>query len=134
MDLANVNSYIYQESLPKNKEIFLWIFHELDIQPRNSRPYCLLEPIIIPHKTNKILPDPRESASISSEIDHKLNQEYEISASLSELDMMLRKLESEDAPVPSTEEETNAWTVLDSLGTIANDLIKTKRGAYCCVT
>ena len=35
--------------------------------------------------------------------------------------MILRQLESEVAPIPSTEEETNAWTVLDSLGTIAND-------------
>ena len=35
--------------------------------------------------------------------------------------MMLRQLESEDAPIPSTEEETDAWTILDSIGTIAND-------------
>ena len=65
-----------------------------------------------PHETNELLQDPRESASLSSKIDHILNQEYEISASLSELDMMLRQLESEDAPTPSTEEETNAWTAL----------------------
>ena len=43
-------------------------------------------------------------------------------ASLSELDLMLRQLESEDAPPPSIEEEeTNAWTVIDSMGTIVND-------------
>ena len=53
--------------------------------------------------------------------DHRLNQEYEISASLSELDMMLRQLESEDTPIPNTEEETNAWTILDSIEAIAND-------------
>ena len=68
--------------------------------------------LFIPQETNEILPDSRESASILSEIDHMLNQEYEISVSLSELDMMLRQLESEDAPLPSTEEETNAWTVI----------------------
>ena len=40
--------------------------------------------------------------------------------------MMLRQLESEDTPLPSTEGETNAiekenvWTILDSIGTIAN--------------
>ena len=34
---------------------------------------------------------------------------------------MLRQLESEDAPLPSTEEETNSWILLDSLGTIVND-------------
>ena len=119
-DPSNVNSYIHQQSLPKPKEIFLWILHELDIQPRNSRPYYLSEPVIIPHETKKLLQDPRESASLSSKIDHILNQECEISASLSDLDMMLRQLESEDAPPPSTDEETNAWTVLDSLGHIAN--------------
>ena len=37
---------------------------------------------------------------------------------------MLRQLESEDTPLPSTEEETNvreeenAWIALDSIGTI----------------
>ena len=35
--------------------------------------------------------------------------------------MMLRQFESEHAPIPSTEEETNAWTILDSMGTIANE-------------
>ena len=59
--------------------------------------------------------------SILCEIDHILNQEYEIATSLSELDLMLRQFESEDAPLPNTEEETNAWTVIDSMGTIAND-------------
>ena len=68
----------------------------------------------------------QEKPSLSSEIDHILNQEYAISASLSELDMMLRQLESEDTPLPSTEEETNAreeenaWITLDSIGTIAD--------------
>ena len=97
-DPDNVNSYIYQQSLPKNKEIIPWILHELDTQPRNSRPHYILEPIIIPQETNETLPDPREwnqpikSACISSEIDHILNQQYEISTSLSEFDMMLRQL------------------------------------------
>ena len=50
-----------------------------------------------PEETNERLPDPREwnqpreSASIPSEIDHILNHEYEISASLSELDLMFRQ-------------------------------------------
>ena len=104
------------------------ILHKLDIQPRNSRPYYLSEPVIIPHETNELLQDPRESASLSSEIDHILNQEYEISASLSELDMMLRNLESEDALLQRKEEETNSWTVLDSSGTIAMTLMRTERG------
>ena len=91
-DPSNINSYVYQQSLPKDKEIFLWILHELDTQPRRpSRPYNLPEPIIIPPGTDEKLTDPRlESASISSEIHHILNQKYEISASISQLDLMLR--------------------------------------------
>ena len=62
------------------------------------------------------------STDISSEVDHVLNQEFEISTSLSELDLILRQLDSEDVPPSNTEtEETNAWTVLDTLGTIAVD-------------
>ena len=74
---------------------------------------------------NELLQDPRE-LSLSIEIDHILNQEYAISASLSELDMMLRNLESEDIPLPSTEEKTNAreednaWITLGSIWTMAN--------------
>ena len=129
-----MNSYIYQQSLPKNKEIFPWILHELDTQPKNLRPYYQLEPIIIPLEANESLQDPRShpkalqdpleanelsqdpEPSLSEEIDHLLNQEYAVSASLSELDMMLRNLESEDTP--NREEETYAngdiWKLIDS--------------------
>ena len=115
-----MNSYIYQQSLPKNTEIFPWILHELDTQPKNSRPHYQLEPIIIPLEASESLQDPRPhpretwqdpleanelketwqdpELSLSEEIDHLLSQEYAISASLSELDMMLRNLESEDTP------------------------------------
>ena len=58
---------------------------------------------------------------ISSEIDHILNQEYEIAASLSELDLMLRQLEFEDASLPNSDEETNACNIINSIGTIVND-------------
>ena len=131
-DATDMNSYIYQQSLPKNKEIFPWILHELDTQPRNSRPYYQLDPIIIPLETNELLQDPRPhqdpinketqvqvpEPSLSDEIDHLLSQEYAISASLSELDMMLRNLESEDIPPLKREEETNVkeedtWRLID---------------------
>ena len=121
-----MNSYIYQQSLPKNKEIFPWILHELDTQPKNSRPYCQPEPIIIPLEANELLQDPRPhlketpqdpELSLSEEIDHLLSQEYAISASLSELDMMLRNLESEDTPVNREEEtyakEEDIWRLID---------------------
>ena len=110
-DPTNMNSYIYQQSLPKNKEIFLWILHQLDIQPRNSRPYYQPEPINIPLETNELLQDPRQTPlqdpielSLSNEIDHILNQEYAISASLSELDMMLRNLNQKTYP-----HQTEKW-------------------------
>ena len=99
VDPSNMNTCIYQQSLPKNKEIFPWILHKLDTQPRNSRPYYQPDPIIIPLETNELLQDPRPhpketqvqdlELSLSEERDHLLSQEYAISASLSELDMML---------------------------------------------
>ena len=109
----------------------MWILHELDILPkRPSRPYNLQKLIIIPQEVEEKLTDPRfiESMSISSEIDHINNQEHEISTSLSDLNQMLRQLESEDVPLPNTEEETNAWTLIDSMGTIANDFNLKKGG------
>ena len=97
------------------------------MQPRNSRPYYQPDPVNIPLETDELLQEPREThlqdpieLSLSNEIDYILNQEYAISASLSELDMMLRNLEPEDIPLSSTEEETNAkeegaWITLDSI-------------------
>ena len=94
-DPKNTNSYIYQESLPKNKEIFPWILHELDTQTRHSRPYYQPEPISIPLEATEPLQDPRPQPSLSDEIDFLLNEEYSISASLNELDQMLRNMEAE---------------------------------------
>ena len=122
-DPRNMNSYIYQQSLLKNKEIFPWILHKLDTQTKTSRPYHQLEPVIIQLESTEPLHDPRPhpeatQTSLSEEIDHLLNQEYAISTSLSELDIMLRNLESEE----NREEETNAnednediWKLIDSI-------------------
>ena len=71
-DPTNMNSYIYQQSLPKNKEIFPWILRKLDTQPRNSRPYYQPDPINIPLETNEThepLQDLIE-LSLSNAIDH----------------------------------------------------------------
>ena len=101
-DPMDINSYIYQQPLPKNKEIFPWILHELDTKTKTSRPYYQPEPIIIPLESTEPLQDPRSrphpeaTSSLSDEIDHLLNQEYAISAPLSELDNMLRNLEAEE--------------------------------------
>ena len=68
-------------------------------------------------------PHPKETLqdpepSLSEEIDHLLNQEYAISASLSELDMMLRNIESEDTPNREEEayaKEEDIWRLIDSI-------------------
>ena len=119
-----VNSYLYQQTMPKNKEAFPWIPHELDTLTRISSPYHIKESIIIPHEAEKQLPDIRyqlentteETTSISSKKDYILHQEFEISTSLSGFDYMLRQLEADDVPPPNytEEEETETWTVLDS--------------------
>ena len=127
-DPKNINSYIYQQSLPKNKEIFPWILHELDTQTRHSRPYYQLEPITIPLEATEPLQDPRPHSSLSEaeplqdlrphsslsdEIDFLLNQEYSISASLNELDQMLRSIEAEDRE--DTLENEDLLKIIDSI-------------------
>ena len=102
--------------------------------PRSFRPYHIKKPIIIPQEADKQLPDPRlektteESTctKILSEIDHILNQKFEISTSLSELDLVLRQLDAEDVPPPkyTEEEEIDPWTILDTFGTITMDDFK----------
>ena len=125
-----VNSYLYQQTMLKNREAFSWILHEFYTLPKNSRPYHIKMPIIIPHEIEKQLPDPRpqpennieETTSMSSEIYHILNQKFDISTLLSKLDYMLRQLEADETVPPpnyTEEEETEAWTVLDSFRTIA---------------
>ena len=113
----------------KNKEIFPWILHELDTQTRHSRPYYQLEPITIPleateplqdlrpqsslSEATEPLQDPRPHSSLSDEIDFLLNQEYSISASLTELDQMLRSIEAEDRE--DTPENEDLLKIIDSI-------------------
>ena len=59
VDPSQINSYLYEETLPKNNKVFPWILLELDALPRISRPYHIKEPIIIPQEAEKQLPDPR---------------------------------------------------------------------------
>ena len=67
-DPMDINSYIYQQSLPKNKEIFLWILRKPDTKTKTSRPYYQLEPTIIPLESAEPLQDPREvTTSLSDE-------------------------------------------------------------------
>ena len=80
----------------------------------------------------KQLPDPRlhqealEGTTSTISLDHILNQELEVSTSLSELNYMLRQTEAnETAPTLNHTErdETTAWTVLNSIGTTTMDKI-----------
>ena len=60
MNPTLVNSYLYQQTVPKNIEAFTWILQEFDaLPPKSSRPYYINEPIIILLKAVKQLPDPR---------------------------------------------------------------------------
>ena len=55
-----------------------------------------------------------------------MNQELEVSTSLSELNYMLRQLEADEIVQPpnyTEKKETKAWTVLHSFGTITVDEI-----------
>ena len=68
--------------MPTNTEAFPWMLQELDAPPpRISRPYYINEPIIVPLKAFKQLPDPRlqqetpeETTSTFSELHQMLNQ------------------------------------------------------------
>ena len=56
-------SYIYQQTMPKDMEIFSWILHSLDVSlmpPKVYKPHYLLvkEPINIPHYSIEQLEDP----------------------------------------------------------------------------
>ena len=69
VDPSQVNSYLYQQTLPKNKAVIPWILHELSTPPRRSRPNHIKEPIITPQEAETHLPDPRsqDTSDISSE-------------------------------------------------------------------
>ena len=108
--------------MPKSKEAFPWILQELGALPhRILRPYYINEPIIIPLEAVKSLPDPRlqqeiieETTSTFSELDQILNQEVEVSTSLSELDYMLRQLEADETVAPPNYTEKRGDKSLDS--------------------
>ena len=61
-------------------------------------------------------PHPEVTTSLSEEIDNLLNQEYAISASLSELDILLRNLESqereEETITKEDEENEDIWKLI----------------------
>ena len=121
-DSSTSNSYIYQPTMPKNKEMFLWILCALDtapMPPRVHKPHYLLvnDPINIPFNSTEDLKDPRldyYTPTSPSWVDY---------STLSELDQMLHaQLETEEVTTTEepSEERTPAmqWITLDSIGTV----------------
>ena len=133
-DPSTSNSYIYQQTMPKNKEMFPWILHALDtalMSPRVYKPQYLLvkDPINILFNSTEELKDPRLDY-YTPRTSPSLTKDY---SELSELDAMLHaQLETEgvttttteepsvDTTLQAPEERTPAmqWVILDSIGTI----------------
>ena len=97
-----MNSYLYQQTMPKNKEMFPWILQFLEVPPPPPRtckaPYLLVKALYIPHNAAEILEDlrlvyysPRDRTS-SRFITH-------YNDNISELEQMVHKeLESDSEP------------------------------------
>ena len=134
-DPSTSNGYIYQQTMPKNKEMFPWILHALDtalMPPRVYKPRYLLvkDPINMAFNSTEELKDPRFDY-YSPRTSPSLTKDY---SELSELDVMLHtQLETEgftttttteeptnDTTLQALEEETPAmeWIILDSIGII----------------
>ena len=141
-DSGTRESYIYQQTMLKNKEMFPWVLHSLDVPlmpPKVQKPHYLLvkEPINIPYDSVEQLEDPRlnnysprSSISVShyndsiSELDAMLHKEHETEDEiLPEETTSTVKNSIHDTPLEVPEEETLAsdWIILDIIGTIDND-------------
>ena len=102
----------------------LFVLHTKDLMSQSLYPMKLLNKSPdqrLQRENAKTIVTMEKTTSISSEIDQILNQEFEISTSLSEFNYMLRQLDADETvPPPNyTGKETETWTVLDSFGTIA---------------
>ena len=117
-DPSTSNSYIYQQTMSKNKEMFPWILQALDtapMPPRVHKPHYLLvkDLMDIPLNSTEELKDPRleyYSSTAPSWADQ---------SELSELDQMLRALETTTTTDRSAEEtQAMQWITLDTIGTV----------------
>ena len=107
-----MNSYLYQQMMPKNKEMFLWVLHSLESPqplPRIYKPLYLLtkDTITIPLETNEDLKDPR--------LEHYPSTSPSWASDLTELDHLLRT-QLEDTETNEKTTPTIEWTILDSIG------------------
>ena len=114
-DPSTSNSYIYQQTMPKN-EMFPWILHTLDIAPmppRVHKPWYLLvkDPINIPYISTEKREDPRLDY-YSPRNPPSLTKDW---SELSELDAMLcTQLETEGLITKTTTEEPIDDTTIEA--------------------
>ena len=111
-DPSHMNSYLYQQMMPKNKEMFPWVLHSLEapqLPPRIYKPLYLLtkDTITIPLETNEDLKDPR--------LEHHPSTSPSWASDLTELDHLLRT-QLEDTETNEKTTPTIEWTILDSIG------------------
>ena len=121
-DPSTSNSYICQQTMPKNKEMFPWILQELDtdpMPPRVHKPFYLLvkDPVNIPFNSTEESKDPRLEYYLPT------SPSWVDQSELSELDQVLRAQLETEATNPTTrsaEERTPAmqWITLDTIGTV----------------
>ena len=110
-DPSHMNSYLYQQTMPKNKEMFPWVLHSLEAPqppPRIYKPLYLLtkDTITIPLETNEDLKDPR--------LEHYPSTSPSWASDLTELDHLLRT-QLEDTETNEKTTPTIEWTILDSI-------------------
>ena len=119
-DPSTSNSYIYQQSMPKNKEMFHWILQALDTAPmppeKIYKPCYLLtkDPLNTPLESTEEIKDPRlENCPTTS-------PSWVDSSKLSKLGQMLRVQLETTTTDTSAEERTLAiqWIILDTIGTV----------------
>ena len=118
-DPSTSNSYIYQQTMPKNKEMFPWVLHALDtalMPPRVHKPHCLLvkEPMHIPFDSDSTedLKDPRLDY-YTPRTSPSLEKDY---SELSELDQILHaQLEAEEVTTIANNRRKNPCHAVDNI-------------------
>ena len=112
VDPSTTNSYIYQETMPKDKEMFPWVLQALETAPdpeRIYKPQYLLtkDTLPIPLESKETLKDPRIERESTSPSWVDLSEP-------SELDQMLRSI-LEELSAPEEKTSTIQWITLDEL-------------------
>ena len=102
-DPRSTESYIYQQSMPKNKEMFPWILQALDTTTTTSRVY---KPLCLLTKDPREIPLDKQGETLDPRIEdyQSTSPSWVDSSELSDLDRMLRA-QLEDTTTTSTTTE-----------------------------